>query len=214
MYFIIVIHIERCKCCVFQKTGKENIVDIDFWLIQKMKRGDENAFDVFVHKYYNKILNYCVYHCMDKSYAEDLTQETFVRFFAKLSDYRYRGKTINYLYTIAGNLCKDYFKKAKDSVLDEQEIEAQSKLLHSGTEEMLDKLILKTEINNLPEKEKKIILLRYYRGKTQGEVANMLGISQVQVSRIESKIIELLKKKMTQNNNESRLNKFEEDESI
>ena len=38
----------------FQKTGKENFVDIDFWLIQKMKHGDENAFNVFVHKYYKK----------------------------------------------------------------------------------------------------------------------------------------------------------------
>ena len=58
-------------------------MDFDFWLIQKMKHGDENAFDVFVRKYYKKILDYCFYHCMDKSYAEDLTQETFVRFFAK-----------------------------------------------------------------------------------------------------------------------------------
>ncbi|MBQ4542054.1 MAG: SigB/SigF/SigG family RNA polymerase sigma factor [Clostridia bacterium] len=66
-------------------------------------------------------------------------------------------------------------------------------------EEILDKFILKSEINNLPEKEKKIILLRYYRGKTQGEVAELLNVSQVQVSRMESKIIEQLKKKMTQN---------------
>lgn len=64
-------------------------------------------------------------------------------------------------------------------------------------EEILDKFILKQEINNLPEKEKKIILLRYYRGKTQGEVAELLNVSQVQVSRMESKIIEQLKKKMT-----------------
>lgn len=65
------------------------------------------------------------------------------------------------------------------------------------SDEMLDKLILKEEILKLPEKEKKIILLRYFRGKTQGEVAEVLGISQVQVSRMESKIIESLKKKMT-----------------
>lgn len=64
------------------------------------------------------------------------------------------------------------------------------------SEDMLDKMILKTEINNLSEKEKKIILLRYYRGKTQGEVAEMLDISQVQVSRMESKIIEQLRKRM------------------
>lgn len=63
-------------------------------------------------------------------------------------------------------------------------------------DDVLDKFILKTEIANLPEKEKKIILLRYYRGKTQGEVAELLGVSQVQVSRIESKIIEHLRKKM------------------
>ena len=65
------------------------------------------------------------------------------------------------------------------------------------SEEMLDKFILKDEITKLPEKEKKIILLRYFRGKTQGEVADILGISQVQVSRMETKIIALLKKKMT-----------------
>lgn len=64
------------------------------------------------------------------------------------------------------------------------------------SDEMIDKLILKEEIMKLPEKEKKIILLRYFRGKTQGEVAEVLGISQVQVSRMETKIIELLKKKM------------------
>ena len=66
------------------------------------------------------------------------------------------------------------------------------------SEDMIDKLILKDEIANLPEKEKKIILLRYYRGKTQGEVAEMLDVSQVQVSRIESKIIEQLRNKLKQ----------------
>ena len=63
-------------------------------------------------------------------------------------------------------------------------------------DDMLDKFILKTEINNLPEKERKIILLRYYRGKTQSEVAEILDVSQVQVSRMESKIIEQLRKKL------------------
>lgn len=65
-----------------------------------------------------------------------------------------------------------------------------------NSDEMLDKIILKNAILELPEKEKKIILLRYYRGKTQGEVAQMLDISQVQVSRIETKIIEQLKTKL------------------
>lgn len=84
-----------------------------------MKQGDDNALDLFVRKYYQEILIYCHYHCSDKAYAEDLTQETFVRFFAKLSDYHYRGKTLNYLYTIACNLCKDYSKKIKEIPIEE-----------------------------------------------------------------------------------------------
>lgn len=63
-------------------------------------------------------------------------------------------------------------------------------------DEMLDKLILKNEIMNLPEREKKIILLRFYRGKTQSEVAEILDVSQVQVSRMETKIINQLRNKL------------------
>lgn len=38
-------------------------MDTDFLLIRRMKRGDEAAFDIFVHKYYESILTYCCYHC-------------------------------------------------------------------------------------------------------------------------------------------------------
>ena len=57
------------------------------------------------------------------------------------------------------------------------------------------KLYLKSLISKLDKREQKILFLRYYRDKTQGEVAKILGVSQVQVSRLESKIIEKLKKK-------------------
>jgi RNA polymerase sporulation-specific sigma factor len=56
-----------------------------------------------------------------------------------------------------------------------------------------DILDLKNEIDKLPEKEKKIILARYYNDMTQSEVSKILGISQVQVSRNENKILQKLK---------------------
>ena len=59
---------------------------------------------------------------------------------------------------------------------------------------LIDKIIIKDAINMLNEREKKIILLRYYRGSTQSQVAKLLGISQVQVSRIEKKILSDMKK--------------------
>lgn len=78
-------------------------------------------------------------------------------------------------------------------------------LVVDKSDEMLDKFILKTEITKLPEKEKKLILLRYFRGKTQGEVAEILDISQVQVSRLESKIIESLKEKLLEKTTKAKI---------
>lgn len=70
-------------------------------------------------------------------------------------------------------------------------------IVDDKSDQMLDNFILKTEIERLPERDKKILLLRYFRGKTQSEVAQMLNVSQVQVSRIEAKIIDALRKRMT-----------------
>lgn len=64
-------------------------MDTDFLLIRKMRQGDEEAIDLFVRKYYPDIFRYCRYHCFDTEYAEDLTQETFVRFFEKFAEYHH-----------------------------------------------------------------------------------------------------------------------------
>ena len=63
-------------------------------------------------------------------------------------------------------------------------------------EKMLNHLVIKQLIEGLPETEQKLIRLRYYQDKTQTEVAKMLGISQVQVSRLEKKILLGLRERM------------------
>lgn len=60
-------------------------------------------------------------------------------------------------------------------------------------DDLIDKIMLKTIIEGLPERDRKIIILRYFRDKTQSEIASELGVSQVQVSRLENKIIEKIK---------------------
>ena len=61
-----------------------------------------------------------------------------------------------------------------------------------------DKILLTDIIKNLPEREQKLIILRYFRDQTQSEIAAVLGVSQVQVSRLENKIIEKIKKEITE----------------
>ena len=64
-------------------------------------------------------------------------------------------------------------------------------------EEMLDKMLLRGAIEELPERDRRIIVLRYFRDMTQSEVAERIGVSQVQVSRIENRIIKKFREKLT-----------------
>lgn len=64
-------------------------------------------------------------------------------------------------------------------------------------EDVVNKLLLKDVINELDAREKKIVILRYFRDMTQSEIAREMGVSQVQVSRLEVKILAKIKEKMT-----------------
>ena len=59
-----------------------------------------------------------------------------------------------------------------------------------------DRLTINKLIDELNEQEKEIVISRYFKGKTQNEVAKKLGISQVQVSRIEKRILHSMKQKL------------------
>lgn len=69
----------------------------------------------------------------------------------------------------------------------------------NAVENMLDDIMLKEIISSLSPRDKQIIALRYFQDKTQSEIATRLGVSQVQVSRLECKIIEKLKSKFLEN---------------
>lgn len=63
------------------------------------------------------------------------------------------------------------------------------------TDKLLDNIVLKNILKDLNERDKKIIYLRYYLDQTQSDVAKVLGVSQVQVSRLEFKILEKIKQR-------------------
>ena len=69
-----------------------------------------------------------------------------------------------------------------------------------GTEGMEEGIVeresLRSAIGSLPERERRVVLLRYYRGMTQDRAARVLGVSQVQVSRIERRAVERLRKRL------------------
>ena len=151
-------------------------MDADLFTIRKMKQGDDAAFDAFVRKYYGDILKYCTFHCADRKEAEDLTQETFVRFFAKLSEYRYQGKTKNYLYTIAANLCKNAFAKRAPLTAEEETLEALGERAADAENAATTHLLLEWALGELPPEQREVVILHYYQDLKQREIAEILEI--------------------------------------
>lgn len=172
-------------------------MDADFLLIKRMKQGDEDAFDVFIRRYYGDILRYCAYGCANTGCAEDLTQETFVRFFEKLSDYRHMGKAKNYLYTIAGNLCRNEYKRQTGVPMEEESL-AREMTLGNDADMVIDRVMMEWAIAQLPQEQQEVIDLYYFREMKLREIAAALHIGlplvKYRLRRAKSRLQELLEK--------------------
>lgn len=146
-------------------------MDKEFLLVHKMKNGDEGAMDVFIRNYYSVILRYCQFHISNVGDSEDLVQETFLRFFKSLPGYNHHGKAKNYLYRIAGNLCKDYYRKNVEwSLLGDLE-------LQNGQIELIeDRIDLERALHKLPEEFREVIILYYFQELQLKEIAEILDI--------------------------------------
>lgn len=146
-------------------------MDEDFFLVYKMQRGDEKAMDTFVRKYYTTMLKYCQYHTSNDRDSEDIAQETFLHFFKALPGYKHYGKAGNFLYRIAGNLCKDHYKKKIAYLLPEdlKPEEDRMKLIN-------DRIDMEQALHKLPEEFYEVIVLYYFQELRLKEIAEILDI--------------------------------------
>ncbi len=147
-------------------------MDADFSLLRRMRQGEEEAIEEFVRKYYPLILRYCRLHLTDTDEAEDVTQEVFARFFRTLPQYQHYGKAANYLYVIAGNLCRDSFKKVKPLPL--EEVPEQSQEL---TPELDRRMDVCRALDSLPPELREAAVLYFYQELPQSSIGKILGIS-------------------------------------
>ena len=184
--------LEWNKRLYITEMGKEGNLN-DFLLILQMKQGNEKAFDKFVRKYYAEILSYCRYHCLDQAEAEDLTQETFLRFMENIASYQHSGKAKNYLYVIAGNLCKNYAKKWKAESV-EQEILERELVSDGGIQRKEKRMDVEQALGRLTPELREVILLIYFGDCKLKEVADILQIGLPLVKYRHKRAKEELKK--------------------
>ena len=90
------------------------------------------------------------------------------------------------------SLYRSVNKNDENSILLIDKIEEES----SAQEELLNRMVLRELLTALSDKDREIIIRRYYYNETQSQIAAKLGISQVQVSRLEKKILKQMREKL------------------
>ena len=134
---------------------------------------------------YDKIYRYCYFKIKDALLAEDLTQETFLRFFSRTA-YIGRGEPLALLYTIAKNLCVDTYRKKG-----EQALPAEIEAVDSGFDALEISIDVKKAVSTLPNDLQEILLLRFSSELSMKEISAITGFSRFAARR---KIVGALKK--------------------
>lgn len=137
---------------------------------------------------YEKIYTFSYFKVHNSEVAEDITQETFLKYF-ETTQYLEKGKKLAFLYTIARNCCNDYFRKTRQMV----DIDNLPELSEEISTNLETTIAIQAAISKLNKAEQEIVLLRFTNELGIGEIAEYLGVSRFAVYRKLSSIQKQLK---------------------
>ena len=159
----------------------------DSSLVTLYKNGNEKAFELLVKRYKSKVYT-AIYLIVKDSYtAEDLLQDTFIKAVTTIKSGRYNeeGKFLPWLLRIAHNLAIDYFRREKRyptivmedgsnvfDTLEFSEDSAESIQIKQETHARLRNMI-----DNLPEVQREVLIMRHYGDMSFQEIADATGVS-------------------------------------
>ena len=144
-----------------------------------------------IEEQYDKIYRYCYFKLYDTQLAQDITQETFLRFYRQGLTLD-NDKELPYLYTIAKNLCIDHFRKNPVESVEEMAEDA----THDPTEGWINDLTLRMTISKLQDDERELIFLRYVNEISIATICKITGLSRFAVYRRLSKSLKWLKEEL------------------
>lgn len=149
-------------------------------IIDDILSGDSHAYAILVRRYQKPIYNLMIRMTGNKEDAFDLTQDTFVRAYERLEQFR-RGKSFfSWLYSIGMNLAKDHFRGVRRSRvgLDALSREAVSDLDNKQPADvLLDAQRVKWALTRIPEDYREAVVLRFHEDLSFQEVADSLNLS-------------------------------------
>ena len=149
---------------------------------------------------YDKIFRYLYFHLHDKHAAEDLTQETFLRFL-KSRTYRDENRQLQYLYTIARNLCRQHYRdRTITCTLEEQE---DTPVTEGFEQPLLEQIALRQVIQKLSPEDRELLFLHYVNDVPVTVISGMYAISRFAVYRRLKSILKRIRRELEGMENES-----------
>ena len=157
-------------------------------LVQMYMEGNSDCMEVLVKRHKERVYTYILLIVKNQEFAEDIFQETFIKVIKSLRKKKYheRGIFISWVIRIAHNLIIDHFRKAKHLQTisnddDEMDIFNSQKFSDKNIEEIIVKEQIENDvkklIDELPDDQKEVVLLRHYGGLSFKEISEQTGVS-------------------------------------
>ena len=148
---------------------------------------------------YDRIFKYLYFRLHDRHIAEDLTQEAFLRFLSSRT-YRDENRQLQYLYTIARNLCNQHYRDQEITYsMEETENLPKSE---SFEQSLLQRLSLMAALKQLSPEEREMLFLRYINEVPVSVMSGLYNISRFAVYRKLNSILKKLRSSVEVDSNE------------
>ena len=177
-------------------------------IIDEVRNGDANAFEAVVREYEKSVFNIALRMCGDREDALDISQESFLKAYHALSNFRGESKFSVWLYRIVSNTCLDFLRERKRRAEvplvregdegEEESVEIPDDSLSPEAlyERKLTREAVQRGLMSLPEDQRAILLLREIRGLSYEEIGRALslesGTVKSRIFRARRKLCEFL----------------------
>ena len=164
-----------------------NVHTPDALLVKNYIAGDERALAVLINRHQSKLYGFIYSKVSDRDIADDIFQDTFIKVIKTLksNSYNEEGKFLPWVMRIAHNLIIDHFRRNKKmplfreteefsifSIMSDQSMTIENKLITEQVEQDLTRII-----QELPEDQREVVMMRIYQDLSFKEIAELTGVS-------------------------------------
>jgi len=188
-------------------TDRTAVADLDALLMVRFREGDVGAFDQLFTRHTRAVINFAYRFVRNRSVAEELAQEIFLRVYEAGATYRAEAKFTTWLYRIATNVCLNEVRKPHLRAALDSEENASARFERSDAvciPSIADRLLerqavsraLRRSLEGLPQKQRAAFILNKYQELSYGEVAEIMKISEKAVKSLIHRAKETLAEKL------------------